>query len=327
LLEVLGDPESIFIKGLANFERRTLYANIVNDRSTVYYTTGISKTGPYTHLDKIKVTYLKGYGDVIVDPASQVVPNEPEEPDLTYYGQFLKWCYTVFHRLPLVLALMIFIPLGSVIFLISSGYQSLKSSRRIRLHETGLAGIQPGNYRFPLLIKGMQEAVEDAYENLNSAQDHEYLLPDSDEAARIDERNASGNKSHQPVGDHQSTLLNGTPEKSQPSKHVLPILALASFQFRMIEALDSLGWRKYRAGLTLIFVETKRMADSLSDFLINQNFPATSIHGDRTQREHEGALEMFRNGRCPILVATAVAARMYLLSYHSFRTFYTQHWA
>lgn len=63
------------------------------------------------------------------------------------------------------------------------------------------------------------------------------------------------------------------------------------------------------AGLSLIFVETKRMADSLSDFLIGQNFPATSIHGDRTQRERERALEMFRNGRCPILVATAVAAR------------------
>ncbi|KAI9930927.1 DEAD-box ATP-dependent RNA helicase [Aspergillus wentii] len=62
-------------------------------------------------------------------------------------------------------------------------------------------------------------------------------------------------------------------------------------------------------GLTLIFVETKRMADSLSDFLINQRFPATAIHGDRTQRERERALEMFRSARCPILVATAVAAR------------------
>lgn len=65
----------------------------------------------------------------------------------------------------------------------------------------------------------------------------------------------------------------------------------------------------HRGGLTLIFVETKRMADALSDFLINQQFPATSIHGDRTQRERERALEMFRNGHCPILVATAVAAR------------------
>ncbi|ORY82560.1 P-loop containing nucleoside triphosphate hydrolase protein [Protomyces lactucae-debilis] len=62
-------------------------------------------------------------------------------------------------------------------------------------------------------------------------------------------------------------------------------------------------------GLTLIFVETKRMADALSDFLLQSNFPATSIHGDRTQRERERALEMFRTGRTPIMVATAVAAR------------------
>jgi hypothetical protein len=33
----------------------------------------------------------------------------------------------------------------------------------------------------------------------------------------------------------------------------------------------------HAGGLTLIFVETKRMADTLSDFLINQNFPATAI--------------------------------------------------
>ncbi|KAG4302773.1 hypothetical protein PCK1_000933 [Pneumocystis canis] len=62
-------------------------------------------------------------------------------------------------------------------------------------------------------------------------------------------------------------------------------------------------------GLTLIFVETKKMADTLSDFLLSSNFSATSIHGDRTQREREKALEMFRGGRTPIMVATAVAAR------------------
>ena len=62
-------------------------------------------------------------------------------------------------------------------------------------------------------------------------------------------------------------------------------------------------------GLTLVFVETKRMADILSDYLYSNNFPANSIHGDRTQREREKALEMFKSGREPILVATAVAAR------------------
>ncbi|ORZ17823.1 P-loop containing nucleoside triphosphate hydrolase protein [Absidia repens] len=63
------------------------------------------------------------------------------------------------------------------------------------------------------------------------------------------------------------------------------------------------------SGLTLIFTETKRMADALSDYLLGNNFPATAIHGDRTQRERERALDSFRTGRTPIMVATAVAAR------------------
>lgn len=62
-------------------------------------------------------------------------------------------------------------------------------------------------------------------------------------------------------------------------------------------------------GLTLVFVETKRMADMLSDFLYTNSISATSIHGDRTQRERETALQTFRTGRTPVLVATAVAAR------------------
>ncbi|KAF7430492.1 DEAD-box ATP-dependent RNA helicase [Pleurotus ostreatus] len=62
-------------------------------------------------------------------------------------------------------------------------------------------------------------------------------------------------------------------------------------------------------GLTLVFVETKRMADMLSDYLMSNRLPATSIHGDRSQREREMALQTFRTGRTPILVATAVAAR------------------
>jgi len=59
--------------------------------------------------------------------------------------------------------------------------------------------------------------------------------------------------------------------------------------------------------LILIFVETKRGVDQLSDFLHSEGFPATSIHGDRQQRDREEALKYFRSGRTPILVATAVS--------------------
>jgi superfamily II DNA/RNA helicase len=33
------------------------------------------------------------------------------------------------------------------------------------------------------------------------------------------------------------------------------------------------------------------------------------MHGDRTQRQRMEAVEQFTNGKCPILVATSVAAR------------------
>jgi len=56
-------------------------------------------------------------------------------------------------------------------------------------------------------------------------------------------------------------------------------------------------------------VETKRMADMLSDYLLSNQIHATSIHGDRTQREREMALSTFRQGKTPVMVATAVAAR------------------
>ena len=61
--------------------------------------------------------------------------------------------------------------------------------------------------------------------------------------------------------------------------------------------------------LILVFVNTKRKADTLEHFLYSQNFPSTSIHGDRTQMEREEALRQFKQGKCPIIVATAVAAR------------------
>ncbi|KNC53242.1 PL10b protein [Thecamonas trahens ATCC 50062] len=62
-------------------------------------------------------------------------------------------------------------------------------------------------------------------------------------------------------------------------------------------------------GLTLVFVETKRSADSLEQFLYDQGFRATTIHGDRSQDEREEALRTFREGITPILVATDVVAR------------------
>jgi ATP-dependent RNA helicase DDX3X len=62
-------------------------------------------------------------------------------------------------------------------------------------------------------------------------------------------------------------------------------------------------------GLTLVFCETKKMADHLEEFLYNNNFSSASIHGDRSQQEREAALDAFKQGKVRILVATDVASR------------------
>lgn len=62
-------------------------------------------------------------------------------------------------------------------------------------------------------------------------------------------------------------------------------------------------------GLILIFMETKRSCDYVEEVLCDRGFPACSIHGDKSQREREEALRLFKRGQTPVMCATDVAAR------------------
>jgi len=59
----------------------------------------------------------------------------------------------------------------------------------------------------------------------------------------------------------------------------------------------------------LVFVNTKRLADSLLLQLMRNRIKAIAMHGDRSQRQREEALRLFRNKICQVMVATDVAAR------------------
>lgn len=61
--------------------------------------------------------------------------------------------------------------------------------------------------------------------------------------------------------------------------------------------------------MTMVFVETTRMADFLAAFMSNTKYPTTSIHGKREQREREMALSDFRSGKMKVLITTSVCAR------------------
>ena len=62
-------------------------------------------------------------------------------------------------------------------------------------------------------------------------------------------------------------------------------------------------------GRVLVFVSTKRGADFVARKLYKSGLKAETIHGDKSQRAREFALENFKSGKVKILVATDVAAR------------------
>lgn len=59
----------------------------------------------------------------------------------------------------------------------------------------------------------------------------------------------------------------------------------------------------------IIFTSTKKGTDELHRLLKKEGIKAESIHGDRSQDERNRALNAFKNGKVPVIVATDVLAR------------------
>ena len=67
--------------------------------------------------------------------------------------------------------------------------------------------------------------------------------------------------------------------------------------------------REKKFDLSLIFVSTKTMADTLATQLNAEGFRADALHGDLRQYQRDAVMQKYRRGKINILVATDVAAR------------------
>ncbi|KAI4688048.1 uncharacterized protein J4E84_004976 [Alternaria hordeiaustralica] len=233
LLAVLADPESIFIRGLAQFKHRSLYANVVNDRTVTYYTAGISQTDPFVDPDDIKINYIPDYEDVIVDGKHPVSQKEPEEPP-ALSQRLVQGTWTILGRTGIVAALTVLVPIGVSAFLINSAFQSIRSQQRIRLHEEGRSGIDYARYRIPLMINAVRREAEGMYENANHVQSQEYLSESYEHVG-----------SASPRKDESRSDVDSIQEQKESATPTFPTLALTQEQFGMIEALDNVGFTKH----------------------------------------------------------------------------------
>jgi superfamily II DNA/RNA helicase len=59
----------------------------------------------------------------------------------------------------------------------------------------------------------------------------------------------------------------------------------------------------------IIFDDTQRSVERLSNELVSRGFSADAIHGGKTQGQRQRSLDKFKSGGLDILVATDVAAR------------------
>lgn len=62
-------------------------------------------------------------------------------------------------------------------------------------------------------------------------------------------------------------------------------------------------------GLALVFARTKRRADKLTNSLRDKDVSVCQIHGGRSQRQREVALQGLRKGKFKVMIATDIAAR------------------
>ena len=65
----------------------------------------------------------------------------------------------------------------------------------------------------------------------------------------------------------------------------------------------------YQPMRSLIFCNTKKMVDEMTEILKQRDYQAEGLHGDLSQHQRDMVMGAFRNGRCAILIATDVAAR------------------
>lgn len=246
ILSVLADPGSIFMLALAKFSHRVLYANIINDRSAPYYTTSISTTDPYTNLEAVSINYIPKYAPNVIDPADPV-HLKAQESQPAILARLASGSQNLLTSVPSFALFAILIPIGSIVFLINSGVQQVRSQKRIRLHEEGKAGVGLGSYRIPLMVENARSAMEGAFENMNARQGHQYLPETaSDENCEAEISDGQQRNGHAEKKDHSASRASSDLERTSSRRSEFPTLALTPQQFEMVRALDEVGFRKYR---------------------------------------------------------------------------------
>ncbi|MBD5509530.1 MAG: DEAD/DEAH box helicase [Lachnospiraceae bacterium] len=99
--------------------------------------------------------------------------------------------------------------------------------------------------------------------------------------------------------------------KMTPKEVTIPLIKQAYYQVRKQDKEEVLCRLidYYDPKRALIFCNTKKMVDELTEHLKGRGYEVEGLHGDLTQGQRDTVMNLFRSGRTNILIATDVAAR------------------
>lgn len=88
---------------------------------------------------------------------------------------------------------------------------------------------------------------------------------------------------------------------------IVEVLDDRSRDSRLISLLEK--YHQSQRNRVLVFVLYKKEAARVENMLQRRGWKAVSVHGDKAQHDRTNALALFKEGKCPLMIATDVASR------------------
>ncbi|AET39031.1 lipase ROG1 family protein Ecym_3560 [Eremothecium cymbalariae DBVPG len=149
LIYLMSLEDSIFYKALASFKYRSLYANVINDKRTAWWTSGISLNDPFFDVNEFngvdRFHYVPGYEPVVIDNTKAIniasiselldieLPTsfEQAEPDPQEYYFINYWVDKLVCWATVLVNLLIIAPIWVIWFILSGLVQTANSTIRV----------------------------------------------------------------------------------------------------------------------------------------------------------------------------------------------------
>lgn len=250
LLMWMVQPQLYFMRALSLFGRKLLYANVINDRRTSWYTASISKTDPYHSMvnadtSAYDLEYVDGYAPTVIDIRKPISFKRVEKPEKRPGNALL-------HALGVCRVagtLVLFTPLWLVYFLGNTVVQHVRLSLRVKaffrdgsnslnhLYNTGTqAQNEPSQNALDGYLNYFLEHVEDLTDIFV---DSVYSALDTDAYAEYEESvNRNPRNASQETTEH--ALINLEGKKVEGFR-----LGLTPMQEHIADQLNALRWEKY----------------------------------------------------------------------------------